>query len=130
MRTYRAHYSLPHSRQGSQIFINNFPYIKGDLRPNFSGASAPPKNNGVNTAFPIRAQKMIADFRIAFSAPSLRDETTPLLAWQGDLPPIFSGTVIHPEINGVNTEFSIMARKTIADFQIAFSVSNLRAETR
>jgi len=106
------------------------PAWQGDLSPIFSWAANNPKFNGINAGFSIRAQKTIADFQIAFSAPSLRDETTPLLAWQGDLSPIFSGTVNHPEINGVNTEFSIMARKTIADFQIAFSVSNLRVETR
>ena len=76
------------------------------------------------------AQKTIADFQIAFSASCLRDETPPLLAWQGDPPPISSRPVNHPKMNGVNTEFSIMARKTIANFQIAFSVSNLRGETR
>ena len=76
------------------------------------------------------AQKTTADFQIAFSACRLRDETPPPPAWQGDLSPIFYGPFNPPKINGVSAEFPIMAQKTIADFQIGFSASSLRVETR
>ena len=62
-------------------------------------------------------------------ATSGRVPTTPP-AWQGDLSPIFYGPFNPPKINGVSTGFLIIAQKTIADFQIAFSVLSLRVETR